>query len=111
MSLKEQMKRDLKRVFHNADEFADMVKVEYNGKVYDILVVIDSEGAKERQRGAKDNADGIFIADLTVYINYCDLKTMPRKEQKIKISGNRYNILKTAFDAGSITLDLEDLEE
>jgi len=111
VGFKVQIKRDLKEVFHNADEHADMVDVKYNGKKYNIPVVIDSEGAKDRKRGSKDNADGIFIADLTVYINYADLKTMPRKEQKIKISGKQYNIIKSGFNAGSITLDLEDLEE
>ncbi|MCL2694057.1 MAG: hypothetical protein FWE60_02995 [Oscillospiraceae bacterium] len=108
---KAQIRRDLEKVFHNADEHADMVDVEYSGKCYKIPVVIDSEGARERKRAAKDNAQGIFTADLTVYINYADMKTMPRKEHRIKISGKQYNIVKSAFDAGSITLDLEDLEE
>jgi hypothetical protein len=111
MRFKEQLKRDLNTVFHNTNEHADMVDVEYGGKQYKIPVVIDSEGAKDRKRASKDNAAGLFIADLTVYINYADMKTMPRKENKIKISGKQYNIVKSAFDAGSITLDLEVLDE
>jgi uncharacterized protein YkvS len=111
MNFKSQLKHDLKEVFFNADEHADMVKIEYNGKAYGIPVVIDSDGARERKRAAKDNADGIFIADMTVFINYDDMKVLPRKNQRIIINGKTYNIMKTGFDAGSITLDLEDLTE
>ena len=45
---KAQIKRDLKTVFHNADEHADNTQIEYNGKKYNIPVVTDSEGTKDR---------------------------------------------------------------
>jgi len=106
------IKRDLDKVFHNANEHADMVDVVYNGRKYNIPVVIDSDGARDRKRmSSKDNADGIFIADMTVYINMRDIGIMPRKETHIVIDNTKYTIVKTGFDAGSITLDLEVYDE
>lgn len=109
---KEQVERDIFAVFHNSEEFADLMEVEYNGKIYtDIPVVIDSEIAKERAKAAGDNSVGIFAFDVTVFISFNDLKIVPRKETKIVIGGVAYNVVKVAFDAGEITLDLEMLEE
>ena len=108
---KAQIERDIANVFHNKEEFADSMEVKYNGKIYDIPVVIDSESAKERVKARGDNSVGIFTFDVTVFISFNDLKIVPRKETKIVIGGVAYNIAKVAFNAGEITLDLEILEE
>ncbi len=108
---KAQIKRDLEKVFHNADEHADNVKVEYNGKTLTIPVIIDHEGAMDRAKPSSDHAEGVFIADLTVYISFYDIGIVPRKETSIEIDGTSYNILRVGFDAGEITLDLEVMDE
>lgn len=108
---KAQCARDLKNVFHNAGEFADKIQVEYNGKKYNIPVVIDHEGARDRTKPSSDHADGVFIVDLTAYISFCDLKIMPRKETKIVIDETEFNIVRVGYDEGEITLDLELLDE
>ena len=108
---KSQVKRDLKAVFHNKEEHAERIRVEYGGNRYDIPIVIDSEGAMERKKPANDNADGVFIADVTVYVSFYDLKIVPRKETKIVIGSTAYNIKRVGFDAGEITLDLEVYDE
>ena len=108
---KAQVKRDLDKVFYNADEHADMAHVEYNGKKYHIPVVFNHDGTKDRVRRTNDNADGVFIADLTVHISFYDLKIVPRKETKIKINAADYNIVKTGNEAGDIILDLELMDE
>lgn len=109
---KEQVERDISSVFHNGEEFADFMEVEYNGKIYEnIPVVIDSEIAKDRAKAAGDNSVGIFAVDITVFISFKDLKIVPRKETEITIGGVTYNIIRAAFNAGEITLDLEMLDE
>ncbi len=109
---KSQVERDIAAVFHNSEEFADLMEVKYNGKIYKyISVVIDSEIAKERAKAAGDNSVGIFAADITAFISFKDLKIVPRKETEITIGGVTYSIVKVAFDAGEITLDLEMLDE
>lgn len=108
---KDQIARDIAAVFHNADEFADFMDVEYNGKIYNIPVVIDSEIAKDRKKTAKDNAEGIYTVDITAFMSFKNLGIVPRKETEIKIGGVEYSIVNVAFDAGEITLDLEMLDE
>jgi hypothetical protein len=108
---KAQVKKDLKTVFHNKDEHADKLRVEYNGKRYHIPIVINSDANAERVKVMRDNADGVFISDMTVYISFYDLKIVPRKETKIVIDGIEYMIQRAAFEAGSIILDLEVYDE
>ena len=108
---KAQIKRDIAAVFLNTDEHADKAKVKYNGKQYNIPVIFDSDSNKDRVRTMRDNADGVFIADMTVYISFYDLKILPRKETRISIDGIVYMIMRAGFDAGIITLDLEVLDE
>lgn len=108
---KAQIKRDLAAVFHNTDEHADTLNVEYSGKTYNIPVVIDHEGAKDRQQPSSDHAGGIFIADLRVYISLYDIRIVPRKETEIVIDSTKYSIKGVGCDAGEITLDLELLDE
>ena len=111
MKFKDMVRRDIKRVFHNPNEFADMTRVVYNGKTYDIPIVTDHEGTRNRARPSSDHADGIFIADLTVYISFYDLKIVPRKGTEITLDGTSYDIARVGFDGGEITLDLEALDE
>jgi hypothetical protein len=108
---KAQARRDLKAAFHNEREHADKTEVRYNGENYSIPIVVDSEGARERKRLANDNADGVFVADMTAYISFYDLGIVPRKETEIVIDDATYNIVRVGFDAGEIALDLEVLDE
>ena len=108
---KSQIERDIAAVFHNSEEFADLIEFKYNGEIYNIPVVVDSEIAKERAKAAGDNSVGIFAVDITAFISFKDLKIVPRKETEITIGGVTYSIVKVAFDAGEITLDLEMLDE
>lgn len=108
---KDQIVRDIAAVFQNAEEFADFMDVEYNGKNYNIPVVIDSEIAKDRKKSVKDNSEGVYSVDITAFISFKDLGIVPRKETEIKIGGVEYSIVNVAFDVGEITLDLEMLDE
>lgn len=110
-SFKELVEQDIRTVFHNAKEHADMTRVRYNGKDYEIPIIIDHAGARDRTKPSSDHADGIFIADLTVYISSYDLDIVPRKETQIEIGYDLYNIVKVGCDAGEIVLDLEVLDE
>ncbi len=109
---KSQTENDIAAVFNNAEEFADLMEVEYNGKIYkDIPVVIDSDIARERAKPSGDNSVGTFAADITAYISFKDMKIVPRKETEIIIGGVAYGIIKAAFEAGEIILELEMLDE
>jgi len=111
MRFKESVKRDIGRVFLNKEEHASVLDVTYNGEYYNIPVIIDHGGEKDRKQSANDHAAGLFIADLTVYISFYDLGIVPRKNTPITVDGETYNIVTTANDEGVITLDLEVVDE
>lgn len=110
-AFKDQIRRDITAVFNNTAEFAYALDVEYNGNVYNIPVVVDSDVAKERAKAGGDNSQGIYAVDLTVFISFEDLGIVPRKETEITIGGVQYSIVNVAFNMDEITLDLEMLTE
>jgi hypothetical protein len=117
LDFKAQVKRDIHNVFLNADEHADLIKVEYNDRAKIIPVVIDNDEARDRGRLSNDSStggqkiQGIHVADMVVYISFEDLGIVPRKDRRIKIGVCEYSIIKVSFDEGMITLDLEEYDE
>ena len=112
MGFKDQVNADLD-VFHNTTEFADVTRLQYDGEVYNIPAILDYSGAKDRNIPSGDNADGIFLIDLVVYIAKADLPLVPRKGHNIEIGENRdlFNIVKVEDESGEILLYLEMMDE
>lgn len=112
MNFKEAIRRDSAKVFHNRAEFAEQMMVKYDGEWYSIPVVLDHSGEKDRKRHTTtDHAQGIFVCDVTAYINEADLPKKPRKDRNIEIEGDLYNIAKVEVEMGEIVLYLEMLDE
>lgn len=111
MNFKDVVRQDVKNVFHNAQEFAEDTAVKYEGTWYTIPVIMDYDGAKDRKKPSTDNADGIFLCDVIVYIAAADLPTIPRKDRKIEIKDDIFKIAKAECEAGEIVLYLEMLDE
>jgi len=108
-NFKAQLERDIKNVFMNLDEFAEIKEIRYNGNCYKIPVVIDSAGAKDRQKTAKDNAEGIFAVDVVMYVAHSDLQVMPKQGQKIKVDNKMFEIVSVADEMGELVLGLRRL--
>jgi len=111
MNFKDVVRQDVKNVFHNAQEFAENKAVKYDGTWYTIPVIMDYTGEKDRKKPSTDNAGGIFMCDVTAYIPAADLPTLPRKDRKIEIEDDIFNIIKVECEAGEIVLYLEMLDE
>lgn len=110
-SFREIIEEDLERAFHNTDFFAENVKVKYDGEVYQVHAVIDAEQARERSQRVGDNAQGIFLCEVTAYIRFADLGFVPRKNHMIAIDGNHYKISDVSKELSEIILRLEAVEE
>jgi len=112
MNFKDAIRQDSAKVFHNRGEFAENMTVKYDGERYNIPVVLDHSGEKERKRyTTTDHVQGIFVCDVTAYIMETDLPTQPRKDRKIEVEGDLYNIAKVEIEMGEIVLYLEMLDE
>jgi hypothetical protein len=97
-------------VFHNPGEFATQTQIKYQGKHYNIPIVIDHEAAQERQKSSSDHADGINRLEALAYIALVDLGFVPQKGSNIEldIAGEwvLYEILKSDYEDGEIILEL-----
>jgi len=113
MDFKSLITNDIRDVFHNTAEFAEVTRLQYDGEIYNIPAILDYSGAKDRNIPSGDNADGIFLVDLVVYIAQHDLPVMPRKGRNIEIGENRdlFNIVKVENESGEILLYLEMMDE
>ena len=111
LSFKEQVKHDLKTVFHNTEEFADIMAFKYGRKIYKIPAVLDFTGVSERSRKSNDHADGIFPADATLYIQQADLNFIPRNGKNISVDKYDFTIKKVNVEMGEIILYLQSFGE
>ena len=91
---KQQVSKDIKSVFLNFNEFAEIMTVElgrYNE--VDIPVVIDGDLLKERYK-ATDALfiDGVMSLETFIYIAIGDLPAPPVRGEMMRINGQLYII-------------------
>ena len=105
MGFKDHVANDIKTIYTNIFEHAELTRVRYNTKRGKrIPVVFDHDGTVERTRTStavgRDNADDILIADKIVYIATSDLNTRPRRETNIEIADEVYRIVRADDEDG-----------
>lgn len=103
--------QDVKNTFHNTQEFAEIKKIRYDRKEYEIPIIIDHSIEDERKKSTNDFAEGIFVVDLKVYISMDDFPVKPRKNHNIEIEDELFNIIKVEEQMGEYVLSLELLDE
>lgn len=106
MNFKEQVERDLKEVFHNSEEHADVKTVVYDGNSYRIPVVMDHTEAIDRKQPSADHADGLFAVDVVMYVAHSDLTVIPRRGARIEVAGEDYEIRSVGDEDGELVLGL-----
>ena len=112
MGFKKHAARDIERIYFNADEHADIARVKYDSKETVLIpVVFDLDGNVERQRQSsqvgRDHGTDVYISDLVVYVKEKDLKSRPRKETRIEIDDETYDIVRVGRESGVFRLWLE----
>ncbi|GHU50716.1 hypothetical protein FACS1894127_6350 [Clostridia bacterium] len=102
---------DVHDVFQNTGEFAELSTVEYNGATYSLPLIMDRDTTVERSKNKEDHVQGLFLCDAVVYIAQSDMNTVPRKNVRIKINGERFTIEKVGSEMGEIVLYLSQFAE
>ena len=98
MSLfKELIARDIHRTFLRTDLFADMHEV--NGRMMPIL--IDDSARDEREKRFSDYTDGMYAADLLIYVAASDYGALPAYGSLVTFDSADYTVA-TAADEGGI---------
>ena len=114
MNFKQQVERDVERTFSNLDEFADMTVFHYNKKRFKCPVVLDRDVMQDRDidRRRSDNAQGIFVCDLRMFVALKHIKTVPRKNMVIEFeNGESYRVMTSDNQMGQVVIDLEAYDE
>lgn len=114
---KDMVQADIKSVFLNRDEFADLHTVVYDGLTYeDVSIVMTKVREKDRQQLVWDRAQGLYLVTVVAHIAATDLGgIVPEKGMKIKISDEdflmEYFIASSGNEMGMIKLELEAIDE
>ena len=104
MSFKEQLQKDIEKVFFNADEFSEIHTID--GK--EVRAIIDNLELIERQAGAKAYTDGIYTSQTLIYIPKVDYGARPPVGKKILLDGKKhYKIVEVVEENGVYSLTLE----
>jgi hypothetical protein len=111
MDFKYQADQDIKKVFHNSGEFAEITEFYLDNEPIVAKVVLDYSEYNDRKKAGSDNAEGLYNVDLIMYISLESLKKTPRKGQEIEINNECYTIGKVKSEMGEIILYLERLME
>ena len=110
-AFKEALKNDLKTVFFNVEEFAEMCNIDYDGVEYSAPVVIDKNILQDRKQSASDHEAELARREVMVYIMAESLPVTPQKNHCISINGQEYVIVENSGDNGLHELVCEVYEE
>ena len=101
MSFKEQAEMDLARTFLNDMEFAEVKEIDGEP----MHVVVDDHSLVER--GSAEHTDGLYSAQLLVYVSAAEYGARPKRNKLLNLSGRDYRIVKVEEDMGLYTFTLE----
>jgi hypothetical protein len=101
MGFKEQVQNDLKSIFMNTLDFAEVKDIDGTP----MHVVIDDHSLVER--GGAEHTDGLYSAQLLVYVPADEYGARPKQGKLLNLSGRDYRIVKVEEDMGLYTFTLE----
>ncbi len=111
MSFKAQIEKDLKTVFHNPNEHADVIEFWINDTRYETAVIIEDSEFSDRKKPSSDHVDGLSLIQLVMYVPLEAIEEVPKRGFALEMKGEIYNIAKVMSIAGEVILYLESLDE
>lgn len=114
MDFKTQLIKDM-AVFHNTREFATDTDIWYEGKYYNVPLILDHAAAEERKRSNADHGEGLNSIQALAYISLSDIGVVPNRGSRIEIdvagTVEIYKINKSDVEDGEIILELGAFDE
>lgn len=116
MSFKDIVKRDIRAVFMNTEEFAERRSVKYGGQTYrDIPVVLEGPQEEKRIRLSDDHVQGLHLVTAVLYCAAEDLGgVLPEQGRTLEISTQeggtffrKYGVAAAVCDMGMFHIELE----
>lgn len=117
---KKMVQDDIKGVFLNHTEFADLHTIIYDGVTYENVRVVMS-GIKESERKTLvstggDRIQGLYLVTTVIHVALSDLNgVVPEKGMKLQINDGdffrEYRVASSVNDLGMIRVELEAIDE
>ncbi len=121
MSFKEMVAADIRNVFLNPGEFAEIRTVEYDGERYeDIPITLSGPKESDRQQHVNDRTEGLHLASAVLHCAVSDLcGNQPEKGQRIRINDEaggggffrEYYVVSSVCRMGMLRVGLEAIDE
>lgn len=105
-AFKDFLEKDIREVFFNADEFAELHNV--NG--HEMRVIVEGDTSSRPQRGSLERspiAEGVFKTALTVFILKVDLPVTPVVGEMFRLDGALYFVTRVTDSLGLLEIGLE----
>lgn len=102
MSFKEQVMRDLDKIFINTKEFAQ----EHDLNCTVCNAVLEGLTTKERSARAAENYEGMFKSALIVHVRAGDLPEVPPHGEIFRVDGKVYMVDTCDEEMGLLTIGL-----
>lgn len=100
MTLREQMQKDVGRVFFREDHFAEEHNL--NGMLIPMIIEYFTITGK-----ALSSIEGVFNYNCTIHFAKKYSKELPKRGSRIKLDGNEFVIEMVAHNMGVVTLMLQ----
>lgn len=120
---KDMIESDNKNVFVNADEFAELHTVIYDGITYDgemhegIPIVLSGLKEKDRRQLMSDHVEGLYLVSSVMHCAVSDLGgVVPEKGMRIQISDGpnfyrNFHVASSVCEVGMLHVELEAIDE
>lgn len=102
MNFKEQLKADIKKVFLNTSEFADIHDI--NG--IDMPVIIDEDEVMENENVRNYESDGMYRVEKIIFVDYDSLGRIPAVDTSLKLDGKKLFVLNASNSNGMLRIIL-----
>ena len=110
-NFKEMLDKDLDTTFYNAEEFAQVKRVKYDGIVKNIPVIFGSEKTEERNAAGGDHAEGIYGRYTVIRVRLSDMGKEPRQGARFYLENELFTVESVLNEYNELIIDLERFDE
>lgn len=89
-------------VFFNDNEFAEVHDIDG----LSVLAIVDSDILKTRTSRKAEEYDGVYAAEVAVYVKAIDLPVRPVYGQAIRLDGKLYTVVECSEEMGVLEIVL-----
>lgn len=103
MTFKDVVKRDVKSIFLNTDEFSEIHTV--NGKP--MAVQIDNNEQIEREKRYNQHMDGIYVKQILMFVSAEEYGPLPKQGASVSLDKRVYRVEDAISEDGIYSITLE----